>query len=597
MKITLVNLKDSYHKREYSVDMLGMLSLATIISQESSYNVEIIDFQHEFSVNEYVAKQSFMEELQQQFDRVMSTQPNLVCFYTMCSNYHLSIALAKKIKEESQETKIIFGGPQATLTAEETMKVIPWIDGVGIGEGETSILPIIEAVLTDNYSDKVKGLVYRQGNEIINTGMPDLINNLDDLPFIDYSFINMKMMKKVDIDAGRGCPFGCTFCSTKSFWNRKFRLKSPERIVREIQMLKEDYGINHFSLTHDLFTANKKKVMQFCKLLDENNLDITWGCSSRADTLDEEMIKVMSASGCERIFLGVESGSPRMQKIINKNLKLEKLLDTVRNLKLNNIEFVLSFIYGFPEETVEDVNMTLELIDKLFRASLINFNSVQLHELSYFPGTELLQRYGKELKASQHTNATMFNETKIPEYLSSIIHNNPTIFPHLLERPSELKKVTASLDKYMILIYLRTIKKFRFTFEIILRHYNYNYIQLFQDYKKAEGATLNSISFYHEESIRNIIIESIYSMKRFIDSQDFGKLNYIIKNIAKFEFDITTFLFLSETEMKEIEYPIDVYKAVNENRITEIEEKIRVKFTRTGDKNISVNKVNLCLEG
>ena len=160
---------------------------------------------------------------------------------------------------------------------------------------------------------------------------------------------------KLNIETGRGCPYNCTFCSTKTFWNRKVRLKSIDRLINEIKYYDNNYSINNFGFIHDLFTARKQHIMEFCKKLVDLRLNINWTCDTRADTLDEEIVKLMAKAGCNRITLGVETGSDRMQQIINKNLTISKIKETIKLLDKYNIKMKICVMYGFPEEEERDL--------------------------------------------------------------------------------------------------------------------------------------------------------------------------------------------------------------------------------------------------
>ncbi len=588
--INLINLVDHYEKENDNVQILGLLSLATVLKNKSSHNVKIIDFQHEYSLNKYTPQKDFQLEMEQLYSYVIDNKPNLVGFYTMCSNYHLCIPLAKLIKERNPDAIIVFGGPQATLTAKDSIRNIEWIDAIALGEGEDSIFEIVNTLLNNEDLSKVRGVVFKSNNSIIDTGMPKLIEDLDTLPLLDYSFIEMEKARIVNIDVGRGCPFNCTFCSTKSFWERNFRLKSANRIVEEIKNLKEQYNIQSFSLTHDLFTANKKKLLEFCDLLISQDVNISWSCSSRVDTLDEEMIKMMGLAGCKKMFLGIETGSARMQKLINKNLDLKKIIPTVKLLKENNIIYKLSFIYGFPEENRDDINMTLNLINELLNNILITFNTIQLHSFTFFPSTELTERHCNNLIFSDKVNATMLSDLKLPQEINDFIKNNKKIFPHFFHLKGDNQREYEGLDKFIPIVYLITQPKFKFTYKLLLNYYNNDLLKLFSDYKVEESSLLEKITYFQQDNLKNIINDSIESIKRFVEKRNFGAIDFVLKHIVKFEYDVTKFLLHSKEKEQLISYPIDVFTAVKNNTLEGINENITVKFNRTSEKNINVSK-------
>src|SRR5262249_8992500 len=135
-------------------------------------------------------------------------------------------------------------------------------------------------------------------------------------PFI--FFPGVRHCRHFPLELGRGCPFSCTFCSTNDFFRRRFRLKSPAHMIAEMRRVKETYGIDSFELVHDMFTVDRKRVVEFCEALIASQEEFTWGCSARTDCVDEELIAFMARAGCRGIFFGIETGSRRMQRIIDK---------------------------------------------------------------------------------------------------------------------------------------------------------------------------------------------------------------------------------------------------------------------------------------
>ncbi|QIB26837.1 B12-binding domain-containing radical SAM protein [Caloranaerobacter azorensis] len=250
----------------------------------------------------------------------------IICFYTMCNSYHNIILLAKYLKKKREDLIILLGGPQASLTAKLTLETFPWIDIIGIGEGETIIEPLIKALSKQSSISHIQGIAYRENGKVICNPKPNLIKDLDELPFIDYDLVNIEDYDEyVALDVGRGCPYECIYCSTKTFWNRRYRLKSINRIIDEIKHLKNKYNRNKFNFVHDSFVSSKLKILKFCEKILDEGLMIKWTCSARIDNLDEEVIIAMKKAGCTEIFLGIETGSTKLQKDIKKNLKLSRV--------------------------------------------------------------------------------------------------------------------------------------------------------------------------------------------------------------------------------------------------------------------------------
>jgi radical SAM superfamily enzyme YgiQ (UPF0313 family) len=184
---------------------------------------------------------------------------------TICSSYPLTLRIAREVNRLHPSIKIILGGPQASVVDIQTMKAFPFIDFVVRGEAEETFPLLLEALSVTNVSIKLEnlpGITFRRGNEIIHNSNAPPILDLDSLPLPAYYLDpNIKEYKNIPLEIGRGCPFNCTFCSTNDFFNRRFRFKSPQKMIEQMKLVKDMYGINHIDLMHDNFTAYRKKVM------------------------------------------------------------------------------------------------------------------------------------------------------------------------------------------------------------------------------------------------------------------------------------------------------------------------------------------------
>jgi len=413
---------------------VGTLLLATILRQ-AGMAADILEFFHFFKEEKYE------ESLNDAIRMVKEKQPKIVSFYTRCDTYHVVLDLAKRLKQEIPALWIVFGGPQSDITAEETVCELPYVDFVCCGEGETTIVPFFTSLLKNEPDFSIDGLVYQKDGQVIKNPRPQLLPNLDQLPEIDYSLVknhNSALYTKVaglfPVDVGRGCPFGCTYCSTKTFWGRKYRLKSPERIVEEIKHIHEQFGISEFAFEHDMFTLKRDQVMRTCELLKTLDFPVVWRCSARMDCLDRELVDVMADAGLESIFVGIETGSARMQKLINKNLKLNGINEMLTYIRQKGIKVTASFIYGFPEETEEDVAQTLSMIASIEK--LVGME-VQTHLCTFLPGTELSERYLSDMQPVQGYSDII--GAVALEDCKELIEAHPALFHHFLEYRTPLR--------------------------------------------------------------------------------------------------------------------------------------------------------------
>lgn len=425
-------------KSDIMQDFSGTMLLATILRQKGID----VDIYHFYEAEKENGFDSFVKE---SADNILSKNPKIVSFYCRCDCYLADIMIAKEIKKQNECIYTVLGGPQADASAYNTLKELPWIDFCCRGEGETTVYPLFSALLNGNDYTATKGLSYRdKENNIIENPVAELIKDLDTIPFIDYSFIkpeNINQNGIVPIDVGRGCPFNCAYCSTSLFWKRRFRLKSTDRIIKEMNLLNERFGYEKFRFEHDLFTADKKRVKDFAQKLKALGKNYTWSCSSRIDTLDEETIDAMIESGLKSIYIGVESGSERMQKLINKNLKINDVIHIISILAKHNIKITASFMYGFPEETEEDLELTLQLAHKLRNLGVKN---LQFHLCAITQGTQYYNQYKDQLTFSV-TQSNINGDFGIEECMD-FIKEHSDIFCFFYEYQSEFREKYADLS-------------------------------------------------------------------------------------------------------------------------------------------------------
>ncbi|HEV3037819.1 MAG TPA: radical SAM protein [Candidatus Angelobacter sp.] len=280
-------------------------------------------------------------------------------FSTVCSSYPLTLRIATEVKRAHRDSIIVLGGPQASVVDTATMDAFPAIDLIVRGEAEQTLSTLVDALTKDIAFAAIPGITFRQEGVAVRTPDAPLVLDLDALPFPAFHlFPDVRFCRHFPLELGRGCPFACTFCSTNDFFRRRFRLKSPAHMIAEMRRVKQTYGINSFELVHDMFTVDRKRVVEFCEALLQCQEEFTWGCSARTDCVDEELIALMAKAGCRGIFFGIETGSPRMQKIIDKGLELNDSAERVRSCDKFKINTAVSLMAGFPEETMDDLRGT-----------------------------------------------------------------------------------------------------------------------------------------------------------------------------------------------------------------------------------------------
>ena len=366
----------------------GLFCLKDVLEKDGRFDVEIKDYNLILFNRKWTNVSSKMIDT---FDLIAEelseSGADAISFYTMCSNFYCCVPVAKRFKELCPTVPTIFAGPHATCIAQNILEYYPFIDYVALGEGEKSVNLIFDAIFWSHNFDGINGIAFRTENTIkIQWNRKNRISG-SELPQIDLGkLITIDPNLFLTLEGGRGCPFSCTFCSTQKFWGNVFAVKPVDMLISELQHYNRKYGVSKFSISHDLFTANRQYILSFCEKVCSLPFKIEWGCSSRLDVLDSELIAAMIQSGCTDIYIGVESGSPRIQRLISKNLDVDQLGDKLSLLLQGRISCILSFIYGYPFEEEEDTELTLRKIyeakkieGSLSCASLV----IQFHRLTF----------------------------------------------------------------------------------------------------------------------------------------------------------------------------------------------------------------------
>lgn len=409
------------------MECLGVLALAASLKQQS-IDVEIINLYeyHHGSAPDFEKQIGSIKKV------IVESKPDVLGFSTMSNNLVIALELSQRVKLELPEIVIILGGPGVSFCAKQTLEAFPQIEAIIRGEADHAFPSWIKDLENGNSRYNVKGLVYRDNDRILDNGWPDPIVNLDELPIPSYELCSKHIEyeeQPVLLEIGRGCPYGCVFCSTSKYFSRKFRVKSIGRVLKEVKLIQEKLGNRPFNFNHDLFTFNREYVEKLCEELLTLDKPPKWGCSARLDTIDNELLIEMSKAGCMGLFLGIEAATSRLQQLINKRINLDILFNRVESAVNQGMSVTLSFIVGFPEEKPHDI---ATLWHHIFRAKSISLENVttQVHVLVPEPGSKLLD---------QLMNQLVYDETGSPGHsnfppsdwrgLRDIIKTHPEIFP------------------------------------------------------------------------------------------------------------------------------------------------------------------------
>ncbi|OGX54757.1 MAG: hypothetical protein A2460_07750, partial [Omnitrophica WOR_2 bacterium RIFOXYC2_FULL_43_9] len=241
----------------------------------------------------------------------------------------------------------------------------------------------------------VSGIVYRENEKIIETKERPFILDLDTLPMPAYHLYNLSKysctlegtkIPAIGVISSRGCPNNCIFCANRVLRKQTFRFRSPKKFVDEIAFLKNTYGYRAFDFWDDTLTMSKRHITEICQELLQRKLEIQWFARARVNTIDKDVLTLMKRSGCFEIAYGIESGSEKILKTINKGASLQQARQAVRLTAEAGLRISNFFIVSLPGETLNDIDETLKLMEEFSRID--NTRNYYCFAMIY-PGTDL----------------------------------------------------------------------------------------------------------------------------------------------------------------------------------------------------------------
>lgn len=366
---------------------MGILLLAAIL-EKAGYEVHILDANAARNRRDTENIAQIATEL----------KPDIIGITLLTPMIRESYKLVSRLKGIGAE--LIAGGPHATIMPDEV--IAHGFDAVVIGEGEATVEEAFKALLGLMPKDDVLGWVYKDDHgQAVHTKPRPLITNLDGLPLparhlvepSDYGNSHNPELH-MNIFSSRGCPAKCAYCAGGLF-GKKFRFRSAQNILQEIQHIYSTYGTRRFHFVDDSMTIDKDRVVQICDGIKQSNLPITFSLMTRIDTVNEDLLKTLASAGCIRIDYGVESGYPETLKRCHKPHTVEMVKRLIPLTAKFGIKTYVFFILGFPGEDLEATQATLNLMKEL-SPYVECFHQAIASILIPFPGTEIYEKYKKE---------------------------------------------------------------------------------------------------------------------------------------------------------------------------------------------------------
>jgi len=315
-------------------------------------------------------------------------KPDLVGISVFTTKVASAFTAAQIVKSSNPHVPVVVGGPHPSVRSEESLKIAPFVDFAVRGEAEASFLRLVQAVEAKGNYGNIQGLSFRADGQICHNPAAEFIRDLDCLPYPARDLLlNRSTYTSEDMGlmmSGRGCPFECTFCSSAGVWGRGVRFRSIPNVIGEMRQVRASYGTVQFGFKDDIFTVSPKRVLEFCRLLEDAKLNVKWDCNARVNLIDERLLAEMRSAGCNGIKIGIESGSDRVLKdVMKKNITVAQVKRAAELIHKSGIHWTGYFMMGLPTETEREMLQTLDLM----RQIKPDFASLSVYEP--FPGTQL----------------------------------------------------------------------------------------------------------------------------------------------------------------------------------------------------------------
>ncbi len=389
MRVLLIQPPFSIFKAEPRVchPSLGLAYLAAILKKE--HDVLVIDalasgYENIVSIDsEFIRYGLSFEDIKEKIAGFTPDVVGISCLFSAQAEGALKVA--KAVKELNPATKTVIGGAHPSSTPESVLADSN-VDYVIIGEGEKTFRALLQEGVELGSLD---GIAYKKDQGVVVQGKKAYLENLDELPFPDWSDFDLDKYFKVNLPHGgslkhnsflpvitsRGCPFDCIFCSVHNIWGKNYRKRSAKNVLDELQYLVENFKIKEILFEDDNITFDKERAREIFQGMIDRKLGLSWSTPNGValQTLDDEMLELMKASGCYSISLGVESGDEQvLNQVIKKPIKLEMVRPLILKARRLGLKTNVFFVVGLPGESREQLKRTFKLAESL-DADTVNF--------------------------------------------------------------------------------------------------------------------------------------------------------------------------------------------------------------------------------
>jgi radical SAM superfamily enzyme YgiQ (UPF0313 family) len=376
MQVTLVNppYPEGSHRHPPFIP-LGIGYLAAVL-EKNGYNVNVIDCQ---------ALKLSLTEVE---NELLKYKPDIVGLTSTTLTYKSALKIIEVAKKALPNCVTVIGGSHVTFWDKEALQECPSLDVVVRREGEYTLLELVQRLEVGKSFNDIIGTTCRNHGKILENPNRPYIENIDELPFPAVHLFPVEQFNKYGniifpVMTSRGCVYWCDFCTAVRMFGRKYRMRSPKKVVDELEILHKKYGEKQYTFYDDAFTVDQARTNEICDEILKRELNIRWDCETRVDMVSKELLLKMKKAGCIAVWYGVEAGSQKVRDAMGKGINKQQTLNAFKWTQEAGMIAVASIILGFPGETKETAWESVELLKE------INPDEIGIYIATPYPGTPM----------------------------------------------------------------------------------------------------------------------------------------------------------------------------------------------------------------
>lgn len=376
MQVTLVNppYPAGSHRHPPFIP-LGIGYLAAVL-EKNGYSVNVIDCQ---------ALKLSLAEVE---NELRNRQPDLVGLTSTTLTYKSALKIIEVAKKALPTCVTVLGGPHVTFWDKEAFEECPSLDVVVRREGEHTLLELVQRLDAGKSYHDVIGTTCKKDGKIVKNPDRPYIENIDELPFPAVHLFPIEQFNKYGniifpVMTSRGCVYWCDFCTAVRMFGRKYRMRSPNKVVDELELLYKKYGEKQYTFYDDAFTVDQTRTHEICDEILKRGLNIKWDCETRVDMVSKDLLLKMKKAGCIAVWYGVEAGSQKVRDAMGKGINTQQTLNAFKWTQDAGMIAVASIILGFPGETKETAWESVKLLKE------INPDEIGIYIATPYPGTPM----------------------------------------------------------------------------------------------------------------------------------------------------------------------------------------------------------------